>query len=68
MGRPTKSEGGEEPALVKFEMGVEPKLLDYLGDLVKKQGFGNSKSAIARSFIWLEVNRLIEVGRLSERP
>jgi hypothetical protein len=54
---------------VTFELtGVEPKLLDYLQDLADKQGFGgSSKSAVARNFIWKEVNRLIEVGRLPER-
>ena len=47
--------------------GVEPKLLTYLEDLQKMQGFGNSLSAIARGFIWKEVNRLIEAGRLRGR-
>ena len=47
--------------------GAEPKLLAYLEDLQKMQGFGNSLSAIARTFIWKEVNRLIESGRLKQR-
>ena len=47
--------------------GAEPKLLAYLDELVKKQGFGNSRSAVARNFVWREVNRLIEAGRLDER-
>jgi hypothetical protein len=47
--------------------GVEPKLIEYLTDLKAKQGFGNSLSAIARGFIWNEVNRLIRDGRLTER-
>lgn len=47
--------------------GVEPKLLAYLGDLRKMQGFGNSMSAIARGFIWKEVNRLIEADRLKQK-
>jgi hypothetical protein len=47
--------------------GVEPKLLAYLKDLHKLQGFGNSSSAIARGFIWNEVNRLIAEGRLKQR-
>ena len=47
--------------------GAEPKLLAYLEDLRKMQGFGNSMSAIARAFIWKEVNRLIESGRLKQR-
>lgn len=47
--------------------GTEQKLLAYLDDLLKLQGFGNSKSAIARGFIWKEVNRLIETGRIKQR-
>ncbi len=57
----------EEPSVSFAVAGVEPKLLDYLEDLRKMQGFGNSASAIARQFIWKEVNRLIEVGRLKQR-
>lgn len=47
--------------------GTEPKLIAYLEDLKQMQGFGNSLSAIARTFIWKEVNRLIEAGRLHPR-
>ena len=47
--------------------GSEPKLLAYLEDLRKMQGFGNSMSAIARGFIWNEVNRLIAAGRLKQK-
>ncbi len=47
--------------------GVEPKLLAYLKDLHKLQGFGNSTSAIARGLIWNEVNQLIASGRLKQR-
>lgn len=62
-GRPSS----QEPT-TSFEVsGVESKLIDYLDALVAKQGFGNSRSAVARNFIWMEVNRLIEAGRLEER-
>jgi hypothetical protein len=47
--------------------GVEPKLLLYLEDLRKMQGFGNGDATIARGFIWKEINRLIEAGRLKQR-
>ena len=57
----------EEPTSTLEVAGVEPRLLEYLEDLRKLQGFGNSISAIARGFIWLEVNRLIESGRLKQR-
>ncbi|MGE0357138.1 MAG: hypothetical protein AB7P08_09505 [Burkholderiales bacterium] len=50
-----------------FDVTCEPKLIEYLEELIELQGFGNSKSAIARQFIWKEVNRLIEAGRLPQR-
>ena len=62
-GRPRNN----EPTGTLEVTGVEPKLLEYLEDLRKAQGFGNSMSAIARGFIWKEVNRLIESGRLKQR-
>lgn len=62
-GRPRNEEASKALEVT----GVEPKLLDYLEDLRKLQGFGNSISAIARGFIWNEINRLIEAGRLKQR-
>jgi hypothetical protein len=62
-GRPANAE-----AAATLEVtGVEPKLIEYLKVLKGKQGFGNSLSAIARGFIWNEVNRLIKDGRLKEK-
>ena len=62
-GRPKNEEA---PATVEVT-GAEQKLLAYLDDLRKLQGFGNSISAVARGFIWKEVNRLIEAGRLKQK-
>lgn len=62
-GRPKNAEAGSTLEVT----GTEQKLLDYLDELQKMQGFGNSRSAIARGFIWKEVNRLIEARRLKER-
>ena len=62
-GRP---KNGEATATLEVT-GAEPKLVAYLDDLLKMQGFGNSLSAIARGLIWKEVNRLIETGRLKQR-
>lgn len=50
-----------------FDVTCEPKLIEYLHDLIDLQGFGTSKSAIGRNFIWKEVNRLIETKRLKQR-
>jgi hypothetical protein len=63
VGRPPNA----EPTAQIEVTGVEPKLLQYLDELKKKQGFGKSHSEIARNFIWQEVNRLIESGRLKEK-
>lgn len=62
-GRPTK----DGDALKKFEVGAEPKLLDYLDDIVAMQGYGNSRSAVARRFIWDGVNGLIGDKRIPQR-
>lgn len=66
-GRKNGRPRNEEPTEKIEVTGVERKLLDYLEDLRKLQGFGNSQSAIARNLIWKEVNRLIEAGRLKQR-
>jgi hypothetical protein len=61
-GRPNNDEESAH-----FEVTCEPKLVEYLAELKAMQGFGNSKSEIARNFVWKEVNRLIETGRLKPR-
>ena len=50
-----------------IEFAASPKLVQYLDDLVAEEAFGNSRAEIARSFVWKEVNRLIEVQRLKPR-
>ncbi len=66
--RKKKGRPKNEEASATIEVsGAEPKLVAYLKDILKLQGFGNSTSAIARAFIWKEVNRLIESGRLKQR-
>lgn len=68
--KPTRRNGrppNENPSETIEVTGVEPKLMAYLNDLRKMDGFGNSISAIARGFVWKEINRLIEAGRLKQR-
>lgn len=50
-----------------IEIAATPRLRGYLQDLVDLEGFGNSVAEVARNFIWLEVNRLIEAERLKQR-
>ena len=62
MGRPRKEEGS-----VKVEIWATPKLAAYLDELRAMEGFGDSRPAIVKQFVWNEVNRLIEKGRLAQR-
>jgi hypothetical protein len=50
-----------------IEVAASPKLVQYLDELVRDEGFGNSRPEIVRAFVWKEVNRLIEAGRLKPR-
>ena len=61
MARPKNTE-----ATVYFEVGFSPKAVRYLDLLKGKDGFGSSRADITRSFVWKEINRLIEVKRLDE--
>jgi hypothetical protein len=61
MARPRNSE-----ASVVVEVTIPPKLVRYLDALKDKGGFGVSRPDVVREFVWKEVNRLIEVGRLEE--
>ena len=54
-------------ASVKVEVLMTPKLGAYLDALKEMEGFGNSRPEIIRNFVWQEVNRLIEVGRLETK-
>lgn len=44
-----------------------PKLERYLDDLVKEQGYGNSKAAVALALIWRGFEDLIAKGVLDRR-
>ena len=61
MARPKNTE-----ATVYFEIGFSPKGVQYIDQLKDKDGFGSSRAEIIRSFVWKEINRLIEAGRLDE--
>lgn len=59
MARPRNQEAS---AIV--EVAMTPKLVQCLDALKDLEGYGNSRAEIIRNFVWKEVNRLIEVGRL----
>jgi hypothetical protein len=50
-----------------IEFTATPKLLGYLDDLIKQEGFGTTRAEIARNFVWKEVNRLLESNHLKPR-
>lgn len=53
--------------MTPVEFKASPKLLAYLDALKNEEAFGNSRAEIVRNFVWKEVNRLIEVGRLKPK-
>ena len=59
MGRPKNTH-----ETIPVEFTASPKLVHYLDELQNDEGFGSSRAEIARNFVWKEVNRLIETGRL----
>ncbi|MCK4815524.1 hypothetical protein KA005_07125 [bacterium] len=52
---------------VTVTITATPKLVQYLDDLIKEEGFGNSRAEIAKNFVWKEINRLISAGNLDRR-
>lgn len=51
--------------VVRF--GASPKLVSYLDDLVKSEGFGDTPAEVAKRLVWEQINRLIATGRLRQR-
>ena len=54
-------------AAVNLEFGISEQLAAYLDELKELEGFGNSRPEIIRNFVWKEIHRLIEVGRLKQK-
>ncbi len=59
MGRPKNTH-----ETMQVEFVASEKLIHYLDELQREDGFGSSRAEIARNFVWKEVNRLLETGRL----
>lgn len=57
----------KQPKSEPIEFATTPKLVAYLDDLIEAEGFGNTRAEIARSFVWKEINRLLEQNRLKPR-
>jgi hypothetical protein len=62
MGRPPKTE-----PTIRIEVQASPKLIAYLDELQKLEGFGDSRPDIVRRFAWDRINELIKDGRLVQK-
>lgn len=51
---------------ITIDVQVSEKLLAYVDQLVKLEGFGNSRDAVVRNFLWWGVNKQLEAGRLKD--
>lgn len=49
-----------------MDIELSPTLLAYINELVEMQGFGATREIVIGRFVWKEVNRLIEAGRLKQ--
>lgn len=61
-GRPRNAEPSEP-----VTMAAQPKLVEYLDDLIAEQGFGTSRAEVARTLVWERVRELISQGVLDRR-
>ena len=57
-----KKQGEKKTGRVDF--AASQRFLAYIDELIAMEGFGNSRGEVARRFVWKEINRLIEAGRL----
>ena len=62
MGRPKN-----EQAKVTVELQATRKLVAYLDELRKMEGFGESRQEIVKNFVWAAINKLILEKRLKQR-
>lgn len=61
-GRPRATKGTKA-----VPVNATPKMLEYLDEIVAMEGYGSSRAEVARNFVWREINRLLEVGRLQSK-
>jgi len=52
----------------EVDVALPVKLLNYVDDLVRLEGWGSSRAEVVRNIVWQEVHRLIVAGRLTETP
>lgn len=52
----------------EIDVPIPEKLMYYVDDLVRLEGWGSSRGEVVRNIVWQEVHRLIVAGRLTETP
>lgn len=52
---------------IHVKLSAEPKLVLYLEDLIREQGFGASRPAVAKNLCWRAIEELISKGILDRR-
>jgi hypothetical protein len=50
-----------------FEIQASPKLLVYLEQIRKMEGFGDTRQEIVKRFVWDGINRLLAEKRLKQK-
>lgn len=52
---------------ITIELQASPKLVGYLDQLKKMEGFGESRQEIVKTFVWAEINKLLLEKRLKQK-
>jgi hypothetical protein len=52
---------------LELTIPVSLKMMEYLSEIVRMEGFGATEGDVARGFLWDRINELIEARRLKER-
>lgn len=52
---------------ITLELQLTPKLARYLDDLVKLEGFGETRQEVIKKFVWDGVNAALPKERLKQR-
>ncbi len=65
MGKPGRKKNRYKP--VEVTITSTPKFGAYLDDLVREQGYGNTRAEVARTLTWRGIQKLISERLLNRR-
>jgi len=57
-----------EPLSQRVDVGISEKLAVYLDDLIREEGYGNSRVEVVRALVWRAIEDLLSRGILTRRP